>query len=113
MSTGPIVNIDALPNTFPTNQHAGSFWERLGRAVATFGFLEEVLGKAIFAFTATRVYSESEVQKAYEGWLAKLERALTDPLGNLINAYDKAIHEHPGARKHHYYEDLLSDLRQA
>ena len=32
------------------------FWEQLGRTVATYGFLEEVLGKAIFAFTATRNY---------------------------------------------------------
>ena len=112
MQLGSIVNIDALPDKFPTHRHGSAFWESLGRAVATFGFLEEVLGKAILAFTATRPYDESEVQQAYEGWLAKLERALTDPLGNLIEAYGKAVREHPGATAAHL-EQLLSDLRKA
>ena len=56
------------------------FWENLGRTIATFGFLEEVLGKAIFAFTATTRYPESEVEAAFEKWLPTLERALIDQL---------------------------------
>lgn len=51
---GFVVDIDKLPANFPTHRHDPAFWEALGRTVATFGFLEEVLGKAIFAFTATR-----------------------------------------------------------
>jgi hypothetical protein len=101
MQPGSIINTDALPDKFPTHMHESRFWESLGRAVATFGFLEEVLGKAIFAFTATRHYNESEVQQAYEGWLAKLERALSDPLGNLIETYGKAVREHPCAATTH------------
>jgi hypothetical protein len=31
------------PPDFPTNLHPPEFWEALGRAVATFGFLEEAL----------------------------------------------------------------------
>jgi len=49
-----VVNIEELPTGFPTHKHPSEFWEALGRTVATFGFLEETLGKAIFAFTATR-----------------------------------------------------------
>jgi hypothetical protein len=49
-----IVDIKNLPASFPTHRHSAAFWENLGRTVATFGFLEEVLGKAIFAFTATK-----------------------------------------------------------
>jgi hypothetical protein len=41
------------------------FWEALGRTIATFGFLEEVLGKAIFAFTATTQYQESDIDAAH------------------------------------------------
>lgn len=52
------VDLDNLLDKFPTHRHEAAFWESLGRAVATFGFLEEILGKAIFAFTATRVYNE-------------------------------------------------------
>lgn len=107
-----IVDIDRLPTRFPTHRHEGVFWESLGRAVATFGFLEEVLGKAIFSFTATRPYDESEIQKAYAEWLPKLERALIDPLGPLIDAYGKAVRENPTATIEDL-DDLLHDLRKA
>ena len=75
-----IIDLGALPKMFPTHKHEPMFWESLGRAVATFGFLEETLGKAIFAFTATKPYSEEEIQKAYENWLLKLQNALSDQL---------------------------------
>ncbi|MDV7341699.1 hypothetical protein RYZ26_19010 [Terasakiella sp. A23] len=86
---------DDLPTLFPTHAHSPEFWEHLGRTIATFGFLEEVLGKAIFSFTATRPYSDEEVLEAYEEWLPKLERALTDQLWNLVESYGKAVKEHP------------------
>ncbi len=43
-----IVNQRDLPPMFPTHGHAAQFWEALGRAIATFGFLEETLGKPFF-----------------------------------------------------------------
>src|SRR5262245_57725076 len=89
-----VVDIAALPTRFPTHRHEAVFWESLGRAVATFGFLEEMLGKAIFALTATRRYEAAELEEAFAEWIPKLERALTDPLGNLIDAYGKAMREH-------------------
>jgi len=103
---------NALPDKFPTHRHEGAFWESLGRAVATFGFLEEILGKAIFAFTAMRPYNESEIKEAYAQWLSKMERALIDPLGNLIDAYEKAVRLHPEARVDNL-DDLLKKLRKA
>ena len=75
-----IIERDKLPPLFPTHRHSPQFWEQLGRTVATYGFLEEVLGKAIFAFTATRNYSHDEIDAAYQAWLPQLERALTDQL---------------------------------
>ena len=47
---GSAVDLDALPKQFPTHKHEGAFWESLGRAVATLGFLEEVVLKAITVF---------------------------------------------------------------
>ncbi|MDD5056820.1 MAG: hypothetical protein PHQ60_03030 [Sideroxydans sp.] len=89
-----IIDKNMLPALFPTHRHSAQFWEHLGRAVATFGFLEEVLGKAIFALTATRRYnSEVETEAAYREWLPKLERALTDQLWNLAESYEKAARE--------------------
>jgi len=85
---------------------------KLGRAIATFGFLEEVLIKAIFSFTASRPYREDEIQKAYEDWLPLLERALIDPLGNLIDTYGKSVRNNPKATISNL-DDLLRDLKEA
>ena len=107
------VDVAGLPVSYPTHCHDPAFWEALGRAVATFGFLEEILGKAIFAFTATRPYSnDAEAEEAYAAWLPQLERALTNPLGNLIDVYGKVVREHPGALVADF-DDLLVDLRAA
>jgi hypothetical protein len=89
-----IVNFEALPPSFPTHRHSVEFWEGLGRLVATFGFLEEILGKAIFAFTATREYSEDEVEAEFEAWLPTLQRALNEPLNPLVTAYSQAVRNH-------------------
>ncbi len=99
---GHKVAIDRLPALYPTHKHEAAFWESLGRVVATFGFLEEVLSKAIFAVTATRTYEKSEIADAYRAWLPKLERALTDSLGGLIDSYGKAVREHQ--------EEMITDL---
>ena len=90
-----IIDRENLPDMFPTHRHDSEFWEHLGRTIASFGFLEEVLGKAIFAFTATRRYSEDEIDAAYQAWLPKLERALTDQLVNLAEAYGQAARDNP------------------
>ncbi|MFA9476814.1 hypothetical protein ACERK3_00775 [Phycisphaerales bacterium AB-hyl4] len=108
-----IVNIDALPHLYPTHIQEPKFWESLGRAVATFGLLEEVLGKAIFALTATRrCKDKAEDQRAYAKWLPQLEHALTDTLAPLINSYDKAARNHPDV-KLDILNDLVRDLRKA
>jgi hypothetical protein len=107
-----IVDKAALPEKYPTHKHESAFWESLGRAVATFGFLEEVLSKAIFSFTATRPYHENEIQQAYAEWLPKLERTLVDPLGNLIDTYGKSVRDNPMATIENL-DELLEDLREA
>lgn len=110
--TRHVVNINALPERFPTHMHESAFWESLGRAVATYGFLEETLAKAIFAFTATKPYSEEEAQEAFEKWLSQLQRALSDQLWNLIESYCKAVREHPNKTIENL-DDLISDLKEA
>ena len=106
------VDMDTLPANFPTHRHDSEFWEKLGRAVATYGFLEEVLGKAIFSYTATKPYAASEIDKAFGKWLPKLERALTDPLGGLIGQFEKAVREHPDATMDGL-EGFIANLRKA
>jgi hypothetical protein len=89
-----IVAFDRLPENFPTHRHDATFWEALGRVVATFGFLEEILGRAIFAYTGMRKRPEDEIKSTYEEWVKTLQHALSDPLGNLIGAYCKAVLDH-------------------
>ena len=105
-----VVNPSDLPENYPTHLHEAYFWECLGRAVASFGFLEDVLTKAIFAFTATTEYSEELIEEAYTKWLLKLERSLSDQLGGLIETYGKAVRENTKATLTNL-DDLLSDLR--
>jgi hypothetical protein len=107
-----VVNVRDLPAGFPTHGHAPEFWEALGRAVATFGFLEETLGKAIFSFTATRRIPPDASEAEFEKWLPTLERALIDPLGGLIDSYAKVVRDHGGAAITNFKE-LLEDLRKA
>ncbi|WP_230383104.1 hypothetical protein [Paracoccus shanxieyensis] len=86
-ATSVIIDRSKLPEGFPTHRHAAEFWEQLGRVIASFGFLEEVLGKAIFAFTATRRYSSAEIHAEYEAWLKKawagIDRSAVQPCGRL------------------------------
>ncbi|SHJ96945.1 hypothetical protein SAMN05444159_2045 [Bradyrhizobium lablabi] len=105
------VDIDRIPENFPTHRHDAAFWETLGRAIGTFGFLEEVLGKAIFAFTATRQILPDQIESEYAKWRPTLERALEDPLGGLIDSYGSSARKHQDAPP--YLDDLLKQLREA
>ncbi len=107
-----MVDYDALPEKFPTHMHAPGFWESLGRAIATFGFLEETMAKAIFLFTGTKPYSEEEIQQAYADWIPKLEKALADQLYNLIELYGKAVRGHPDSTIENL-DELLDQLKEA
>ena len=107
-----IVAKDALPPDFPTHLHAPEFWDQLGRTVAAFGFLEETLGKAIFSLTGTREYAEHEIAEAFAKWSVQLEKALSDPLGGLIDRYAKALRKH-GKVALANPDDLVEDLRAA
>jgi hypothetical protein len=107
-----IVDAANLPADFPTHRHEPAFWEALGRAVATFGFLEEVLGKAIFAFTATREIPEEKIETEFAKWLPTLRKALQDPLGGLIGEYEKAVRANSSATISNL-DELVQDLRAA
>ena len=95
--TDPIrsyLNIDEQSPLFPTHLHTGEFWEGLGRAVATYGFLEKVLGRAIYALTATTVVAEADIAEAVAKWEKILESCLKDPLGGLIPKFEGALKNH-------------------
>ncbi|MCY4384773.1 MAG: hypothetical protein OXE44_16685 [Nitrospinae bacterium] len=105
-----------LPEHWPTHRMSREFWEELGRTVATFGFLEEILGKAIFALSATRGHKQI-TDEMYERWLIKLKKALKEPLGSLIGLYeselDEEIERESEISKQIDLRKLIKDLREA
>ncbi|GLI22060.1 hypothetical protein GGQ86_000639 [Xanthobacter flavus] len=107
-----VIDRDRLPEMFPTHGHSPQFWEQLGRTIATFGFLEEVLGKAIFAFTATREYAPEEIDAAFQAWLPQLDRALTDQLWHLSETFGKVVRENQSATTQNVSE-LVDDIKKA
>lgn len=100
-----------LPALYPTDSHSAEFWEALGRTVATYGFLEETLGKAIFAFTGMRSIPKEKADEELSKWLLKLQSALSDPLGNLIDAFGKAVRDHGGATVTNL-DEIIEELRK-
>jgi hypothetical protein len=107
-----VVAFDRWPSSFPTQAHAPALWEALGRAVATFGFLEETRGKAIFAYTGMRQIPEEQINAAYEKWILTLQHALSDALSSLIDTYGKAVRDHGGARVENV-DVLIAHLKDA
>jgi hypothetical protein len=104
------LNTDAIPQNFPTHRHSPEFWECLGRAVATYGFLEETMGKAIFVLTGTRQYPPTEIEDAYQKWVPVITHALTDTLNPLILSYEKGLRDHPAVQQDNY-KDLITHLK--
>jgi hypothetical protein len=110
--SGNVVDHKELPENFPTHSHDGEFWEKLDRVIATFGFLEDTLAKAIFAFTATTEYETEDIDKAFSEWIPKLERSLSDPLGGLIDTYGKAVRSHSNGTIDNF-DLLIEDIKKA
>lgn len=106
------VNLTQVAAGFPTHRHDPAFWTALGRVVATFGFLEETLGKAIFAMTATTEYDDEAAAAAVEKWGGTLEAAIKNPLGAKIRGYEAAVRAN-GKVELGNSEWLFDDLRKA
>jgi hypothetical protein len=103
-----------LPN-YPTQAHSPEFWEELGRTVATFGFLEDVLVKAYFAISSTTVYewaTEKEAKDAVDKWGEQLARAMADTLVSLAQKYAAAIRENKAAN-FHKVDELEASIKKA
>jgi len=116
MNTAPSFVIDRskLPPLYPTHLHDAPFWCSLGRAVATFGFLEEMLKKAVFALTGTcpAPPDDAEAAAAVDDWHDLLQRSITDSLKPLIETFAKVARHHPESR-HKNLDEFVDALRAA
>ena len=59
-----VVDRARLPENWPTNRGSSSFWGELGRTVATFSHLEDMVTRAWYGLTATREFEDMEQVKA-------------------------------------------------
>ncbi|MCZ7912288.1 hypothetical protein O9X94_23425 [Agrobacterium leguminum] len=111
-NAGHVVKFDELPDAYPTHRNQADFWEWLGRVVGTFGFLENTLARAIFAFSGTREYAEEDVQSAFAAWVPKLEKSLSDTLYPLIKTYEQEVLSHQHTKPENFGA-LIRDLKEA
>lgn len=61
--------------------------------MATFGYLEEVLAFAIFAFSSERRFPDLEVGKRFDEWLPEFVKDLQETLPTLIEKYRVAVQQ--------------------
>ena len=69
-----------LSDAWSTYQVSPEFLQELGMVISTYGFLERILEKAIAALAPQD-----------DQWLDKVLKAVSDPLGSLINEYEKQL----------------------
>lgn len=102
----------SAPDDWPTHKGKPAFWEEVGRAVATFGFLEDMIPRFLLAFEGSKPgidYTHDEVV----AWVRSLERSLSDPLGALILKLERAFREDDRVSEEtsKAVVDLLKELR--
>lgn len=109
---GHVIDREKLHTDYPTHCHEPPFWEEMGRTVAAFGFIEEMLGKSIYALTGTKEIDPEGNPELFNEWIKTLEKALTDQLGGLILGYEKALAENERTKGKDYSKQI-DELKQA
>jgi hypothetical protein len=99
------------PKQFPTHHHAPDLWEQLGRVVASYGCLEEVLFLAIVSVSGSETVPETEAEEAVKRWELELQAAMKSPLGALINKFEEVLKKHPNVEKVNV-DELITELRK-
>ena len=89
-----VVDRARLPDDWPTNRGSRAFWEQLGRTVATFSYLEDMMARAWFGLTATRQFEDMEqAEAAFPQWEKALKESLTDSLRSLTDKLKRAFND--------------------
>ena len=89
-----VVDRARLPDDWPTNRGSPAFWEELGRTVAAFTHLEDMLARAYFGLTASRQYADmEEATAAFPQWEKALKELLTDSSYSLTSKLRKAFRD--------------------
>lgn len=86
------------------------FAAALGQAVATFGWLEEVLKRALFSLERVRLAKDLSAPEMGR-WRHHMTDIADDSLGTLIEQLDGALRRHPGIADRDQLNDRLVVLK--
>ncbi|RDW12528.1 hypothetical protein [Paracoccus thiocyanatus] len=103
-----MARIGAPPETHYTLP--ADFAAALGHCVASFGWLEEIIKRTIYALDRARLaddLSEAELQI----WLTRMGAIADDSMGTLIDQLDAAMRRYPGLRDRNKITDRLGEIR--
>ncbi|MFT4013226.1 MAG: hypothetical protein QM682_07435 [Paracoccus sp. (in: a-proteobacteria)] len=103
-----MARIGAAPETHHTLPQ--DFATELGRCVADFGWLEEILKRTIYALERARL-ADDLTEAELRAWLSKIQGIADDSMGTLIEQMDAAMRRHPGLRDRSRITDRLAELR--
>lgn len=87
------------------------FAAALGQAVATFGWLEEVLKRALYSLERVRMAKDVTLLDLGR-WRHHMAEIADDSLGTLIEQLDGALRRHPGIHDRDSLNDGLVTLKQ-
>ena len=89
-----VVDRARLPDGWPTNRGSPAFWEELGRMIAAFTHLEDMLARAYFGLTGSRKFANmEEARAAFPQWEKVLKASLTDTLGSITSKLSKVFRD--------------------
>lgn len=82
----------------------------LGQCVASFGWLEEIIKRTIYALDRARL-ADDLTEEELQAWLARIGGIADDSMGTLIEQLDAAMRRHPGLRDRNKITDRLGEIR--
>ena len=109
MGERPVARIGPPPETH--YDLPADFAAALGQCVASFGWLEEILKRAIFALDRARLADDLTPQEL-QVWLAKMGDLADDSMGTLIDRLDSAMRRHAGLHDRDAITDHLHDIKR-
>lgn len=88
----------------------GDFAAALGQCVASFGWLEEITKRAIYALDRARL-ADDLTPEELQTWLNHIGGIADDSLGTLIDQLDAAMRRHPGLHDRNQITARLGEIR--
>lgn len=87
------------------------FAAALGQSIAAFGWLEEVMKRAIYALDRARLAQDLNPDEM-ERWTKHMNDVADDSMGTVIDQLDAAMRRHPGVQHRLEVTDELQALKQ-